>query len=300
MKTSRPKTLRPETVAHSGAKPLHYAALLLGNIALALGPLFVRVADSGAVSAGFWRLFLALPLLALLARWNRQPLFGYSRRELGLVTIAGVFFALDLASWHIGIERTRLGNATLFGNSGSVILMIWGLVAIRRRPRAIEVLAVVMATVGAVVLLGRSLEIGARTLAGDLFCIVAGLLYVVYILVIQQARGRFGSWSLLFLSSLAGCPVVAGIALAMGEPFWPHDWGPLIGLTLASQIVGQGLLVYALRHFPPLVVGLALLTQPIVSVLVGWLAFREVLSGPDALGMALVGAALVLARLADR
>ncbi|KAJ8139367.1 hypothetical protein OY671_007423 [Metschnikowia pulcherrima] len=178
--------------------------------------------------------------------------------------------------------------------------MIWGLVAIRRRPRVIEVSAVVMATVGAVVSSGRSSEIGARTSAGDSFCIVAGSLYVVYISVIQQARGRFGSWSSSFSSSLAGSPVVAGIASAMGEPFWPHDWGPSIGSMSASQIVGQGSLVYASRHFPPSVVGSASSTQPIVSVSVGWSAFHEVSSGPDASGMASVGAASVSARSADR
>ncbi|WP_292682343.1 hypothetical protein [Novosphingobium sp.] len=35
----------------------HLAALLAGNVALALGPMWVRLADSGPVSAGFgaWR-----------------------------------------------------------------------------------------------------------------------------------------------------------------------------------------------------------------------------------------------------
>lgn len=37
------------------ANPLHFAALLGGNAALALGPWFVRVADTGPVSAAFWR-----------------------------------------------------------------------------------------------------------------------------------------------------------------------------------------------------------------------------------------------------
>jgi drug/metabolite transporter (DMT)-like permease len=60
--------------------------------------------------------------------------------------------------------------------------------------------------------------------------------------------------------------------------------------------VGQGLLVYALRHFEPLIIGIALLTQPAVGALVGWLAFDEVLLPLDYLGIALVGSALVLAR----
>ncbi len=277
----------------------HFLALLTGNVALALGPWFVRIADSGPVSAGFWRLALALPLLALFARARREPMWGFPLRDWVIVSVAGVVFALDLASWHIGIEMTRLGNATLFGNSGSVILMVWGLIAMQRRPHLREYAAVAMALGGAGLLLGRSMEIDARTLVGDLFCILAGLFYVVYILGIRNVRERFGSWSLLFWSSLAGCPVLLVIALALGEPVLPQHWLPVIGLMISSQIIGQGLLVYAIGHFPPLVIGLVLLTQPAVSVLAGWFAFGEVLALPDAIGMALVGAALVLARVTE-
>ncbi|MCH7628321.1 DMT family transporter [Novosphingobium percolationis] len=277
----------------------HFAALLAGNVALALGPWSVRLADTGPVASGFWRLALALPLLALLANRNRQPLTGMGRAAWIAVAAAGVLFALDLASWHIGIARTRLGNASLFGNSGSLILMAWGMIAAHRRPRAAEVLAIVAALAGSAILLGRSLEIDHKTLAGDLFCILAGLFYVFYILLIQRARASFGSWALLFHSSVAGAPVLLGIALALGEQVWPHHWGPLIVLMLGSQIVGQGLLVYALRHFPPLVIGLALLTQPAISVVAGWFAFGETLGLLDGFGMALVATALVLARLGE-
>jgi drug/metabolite transporter (DMT)-like permease len=55
-------------------------------------------------------------------------------------------------------------------------------------------------------------------------------------------------------------------------------------------------MVFALRYFPPLVVGLALLTQPAVASVYGWLAFGEVLSGLDIVGMVLVGAALAVSR----
>ena len=122
------------------ASAWHFAALLAGNAALAFGPWFVRLADAGPVSAGFWRLALPIPLIALLA-WRERGAAPLDRRLLWLAALAGVFFAIDLASWHIGIEMTRLGNAVLFGNSGSVILVLWGLVALRRRPLPREALA---------------------------------------------------------------------------------------------------------------------------------------------------------------
>jgi drug/metabolite transporter (DMT)-like permease len=213
---------------------------------------------------------------------------------------AGLFFAFDLASWHIGINATRLANATLFGNAGSILLMAWGLIAVRRLPRAGEVLAFVTAITGAAILMGRSLQINAVSFHGDLLCLLAGVFYTFYILLLQGARVQLGSWSLLFWASVAGAPPLLAFALAIGEPVWPHSWWPLIALMLGSQVLGQGLLVFSLRHFSPLIIGLSLLTQPAVAVLAGWFAFDEKLTRWDGIGMALVGAALVLARAGEK
>jgi len=84
--------------------------------------------------------------------------------------------------------------------------------------------------------------------------------------------------------------------LINGEPVWPNDWTPILILFISSQLVGQGLLVFSLRHFPPLVIGLALLTQPAVAALIGYQVFGEVLTLLDIAGMVLLGSALVLAR----
>ena len=275
---------------------LRLAALLGGNAALALGPWWVRLADTGPVSAGFWRLSLALPLLALLALSSRQPLRGLPAPALWGAAGTGLFFGLDIASWHIGIGQTRLGNAALFGNAGSIVVAAWGLVALHRAPRSGEWLAFAAAIAGSAILMGRSLELDAKSFAGDLACLLAGLFYAVYIVLLQNLRGRLGSWSLLTWSSLASAPVLLAIALIRGEPVWPHDWSPVMALALGSQVVGQGLLVFAMRHFPPLVIGLALLCQPAIAVVAGWLVFGESLGPLDAAGMLLVAAALVLAR----
>ena len=275
----------------------HFAALIAGNVALALGPWLVRLADTGPVSAAFWRLFLPIPLIAFLAWRGRSP--GKIDWRLALLVMAaGVFFSLDLASWHIGIEQTRLGNAVLFGNSGSVILMVWGLIALRRAPSWRESGGVLAALVGAAILLGRSLEISTATFIGDLFCLFAGVCYAFYLLPAQRARAVLGQWSVLLLVSLAASPLLLGMAVFAGEPVWPGEagWTPVLLLALSSQVIGQGLLVYSLRHFPPLIIGMALLTQPAVAATIGWVVFGELLVPLDILGMVLVGTALILAR----
>ncbi|MEL6528677.1 MAG: DMT family transporter [Pseudomonadota bacterium] len=275
-------------------------ALLGGNVALAMGPWFVREADTGPVSAAFWRLFLALPFLVVFARVAGQRIGGMPSKTLVLVAIGSTAFALDLASWHVGIGMTRLGNATLFGNAGSIILLFWGFIVARMLPRGLEWLAIVCALGGAAILLGRSLEISTETLVGDLFCLTAGVLYAVYLITLQGERTRFGSWSLLVWVSVFACPVLLTLALALGEPVWPTDWTPILILFVTSQLIGQGLLVFSLGHFPPLVIGLALLTQPAVAAMIGYARFGEVLMPLDVVGMVLLGSALVVARASQR
>ena len=275
-------------------------ALLLANLALALGPWFVRLADTGPVAAGFWRLTIALPLILALSLREPATRRRVSGATLAIVAGAGVFFALDLASWHVGIAATKLGNASLFGNAGSVILMAWGLIAARRAPRVLELAAILAALAGAALLMGGSLEISHASFVGDLFCLLAGLFYAVYILLLRPARARLGQFSLLFWSTLTGLPILLAVAALLGERIVPHNWTPLLILAMSSQVIGQGLLIYSLKNFTPLVIGLALLTQPAVSALTGWLAFDETLGAGDVLGMVLLAGALAMAKAGDR
>jgi drug/metabolite transporter (DMT)-like permease len=101
----------------------------------------------------------------------------------------------------------------------------------------------------------------------------------------------------LILASLFGAAYLLPFALVTGEQVIPQDWTGVLLLALASQVVGQGLLVYALGEVPPLVVGLALLTQPAVSAVIGWLVYAELLTPLDFLGAAAIAVALVLVRL---
>ena len=300
METARSEEAKLDAHVRAPSAALLLAALLAGNVALAVGPWLVREADTGPVSAAFWRLFLALPFLVVFARMAGQKLSGMPRKTLALVALGALAFASDLASWHIGIGMTRLGNATLFGNAGSIILLFWGFIAARMLPRGAEWLAIICALAGAGILLGRSLEISTETFIGDLFCVTAGLLYAVYLLTLQGARSKFGSWSLLVWVSIFACPYLLAIALALGEPVWPTDWTPVVILFVTSQLIGQGLLVYSLGHFPPLVIGLALLTQPAVAAVIGYAVFGEVLTALDIIGMVLLGSALVVSRASQR
>lgn len=276
-----------------------FAALLIGNLALAFGPWLVRLADVGPVAAGFWRLALAVPFLLVLifVRVGGRQKLRLTTPLLAGVVIAGWFFAADLGAWHVGIHLTKLANATLFANLSSFAFAAYGFWLARTRPSAVQVAALFLAGVGVALLMGGSYELSPRNLRGDLLSVLAALFYTGYLVAIGRARQTMAALPLLGLATIAAAPPLLAASLLLGETVMPDAWTPLLLLALGSQVVGQGLLVYAIGHLTPLVVGLGLLTQPATAAAIGWFVYGERMTPLDGVGAVAIGAALVLVRL---
>ena len=274
-----------------------FVALLVGNLALAGGPFLVRHAGVGPVAAGFWRVTLAIPFLWLIARLLKQPVRVQRRAVTIAIGAAALFFAADLAAWHAGILLTKLGNATLFGNISSFFFAAWGLWLARRWPSAVQALALALAAAGCAALMWSSAELSAAHLRGDLLSAFAGLLYTGYLILVERTRGAVQPLPLLFIASLFASAFLLPAALLAGERIIPADWSALFALALCSQVAGQGLLVYALGHVPPLVIGIAMLTQPALSALLGFIYYGEAFTALDWTGAAAIVLALILVRL---
>lgn len=276
-----------------------FAALIGGNVALSFGAMLVRLADTGPTASAFWRMTIALPLILLFA-WRESGGRPPPRPAILIAAVAGIFFALDLGTWHIGIHHTKIANATLFGNCASLLLVLWGVFLTRTLPRGWQALAVLLAFAGSALLMGQSYELSRDYLIGDLLSLLAGVLYTCYVILMQRVRGTLAPWTALGIASIVCVPVLLGTAFTLGEAIMPRDWTPLILLALTSQVVGQGLMIWSLPRFSPLVLGLTLLIQPAIAALAGWLMFDERLGTLDIFGGMLVGAALVLIRLPSR
>lgn len=257
------------------------------------------------MQSAFWRLGVAIiPLLLLVRLIPSQRITVAPGRALwGGVALAGVFFAGDLLAWHLGIVRTTLANASLFSNLAGFIMMVWGIVVLRMRPSPRQVAVMLVALMGALCLLGASAELSLRHLAGDLLCLLSAMFYAGYLLAIGKARGTLPSLAVLAGSTIAGSVALLPVVLLSPAPLLPSSiegWLPLIALGLGSQVIGQGLVVYALAHLPPAVSGVGLLMQPVFAGIIGWTMFNEIMGPLELFGSVLILAALISQSLPAR
>lgn len=275
-------------------------ALLLGAGGIGLAPILVRFAgDEGAgpAAAAFWRLALALPLLAGWARIDRSP--APARRDALLLVLAGLFFAADLAFWHVSILRTRVANATLLACLASALAALAAWALFRERIRGLVLAGLAVALAGAVLLMRGSA--GTRRLEGDLLGVLAAVFYAAYLLAVGRLRARCSTAATMAWSGLgASAGLLAAVAIA-GEPLLPataKGWLWVAALALVAQVGGQTLIAYALAHLSMAFSAVSLLVQPLVAACAAWALFGESL-GPWQLGGGLlILAGVAVARLA--
>ena len=115
-----------------------------------------------------------------------------------------------------------------------------------------------------------------------------------------RARNDMAAWPVLAWTTLTSALPLLLFALMLGERIMPGNWTPLIALALLSQIVGQGLMIYAIGKVAPLLFGIVLLIQPVVSAAFGWYLYEEQLGLADWVGAAMIGLAMVIVRQPDK
>jgi drug/metabolite transporter (DMT)-like permease len=274
--------------------------LLAAACVLGLAPILVRLTETGPAAAGFWRFLFAMPLLLILTA--RPGGEGIGRPSKWMM-LAGLFFALDLSFWHYGIVMTSVANATVLCNLTPVVVTLFGWLVFRERPARLFILALVLAMGGAFAMAAAaSGQQGTNPLLGDLFSLSVSLWYSGYFLAVKAARSSAGAMRITFWATGLGVPLLGAVALLLGEDMIPASaagWAACVGLGV-MHVVGQGGVAWSLGKLPASVTAVTILIQPIVASLLSWWVFGETLTPIQALGGALVLAAIVLAQWSSR
>ncbi|MEY9196339.1 drug/metabolite transporter (DMT)-like permease [Sinorhizobium fredii] len=286
----------------SQQQSLAMAALLMGGVAIAGSPIFVRLSEVGPMATAFWRVALALiPLLAW--SWLAKDT-GADRRperlsDYALLVLPGVFLAIDLGAWHLSLTMTSVANATLLANLAPVFVTLASWALFRSPVSRIFLAGLVTAVAGVVVLKGGPGALGGGDLIGDGIAIVAAMFYAGYILAIGQLRSRFGTNRIMIWSTASAAVCTLPMAVLAEPALLPptgFGWAILFGLAFVSHAGGQVAITYALAFLAPAFSSLTLLVQPVVAAVLAWVLLSEPVGVMQATGGAIVLIGILIAR----
>ncbi len=287
------------------------AALVLGTVATAFNPVFVRLSDLEPAGSAFHRMLWALPLMGAWlfrearAKGSLQLSTSGSPRPIHdrwLLALCGLFFAADLTALHWSIQLTSAANAILFLNAQPIYVVLGAWLLFGERASLRFLIGAATAMAGAALMLGESAQFGGERLLGDGLGIAAGVFYAGYILAASELRARASSAAINTWTCLIACPLLLAVALVTGQGVIPGTFQGLflmIGLGVICQACGQGFIVWGMAHLTAGYTAVVLLLAPVASAVFAWALLSESLTGLQLAGILVVLGGIYMANRAS-
>ena len=266
---------------------------VLGASCIAFSGILVRLSGAAPSTATVFRALYAVPFLVVLAVPEERRLGRSSGRARLLAVGAGLFFAVDLTTFHLAIQEMGAGLATVMGNLQVIVVGIVAWLLLGERPSRRVLTGAPLAVVGVILISGvvGGGAYGRDPGLGVAYGIVTACSYAGYLLLIRRARtpGRFvGPVRDATLATVVG-GLLGGILLGdlVIVPSWPeHGW--LIVLAISAQVAGGLLIAASLPFLPAVVSSLILLSQPVAAVALAAVLLGEAPSPFQVAGVGLV------------
>ena len=293
---------------NQGQRTRAIIAVVAGAVFISFAAIFAKKAmqaDIGPMASAFWRLVLAIPIFAVIAlpalRRSMSGSPGSAIRWTPLLFLPGLFFGLDLLTWHLAFTYTTAGVSTLLANVSVVFVGVggWWLLKERLDWRWAAGASFAMAGIAGLALMSQPGKGAPNPLLGNMLSLGTAVCYAAYLLSAKVLRGTTPA-AIVMLSVVSFAPVVLLISVwAFDERLMPGSseaWIWLAGMAIVPQSLGQGLVIWGLRNLPASFSAVVLLIQPVATTVWGGLILGEATSQWDiGLGI-LVLAGIVLAR----
>ena len=241
--------------------------------------LFGRVGPAGAVML---RLVGAAVVLVIATRVIRTPATRYTSRDRAVAAAFGLVLAGMNWSFYESIARIPLGVAVTIEFSGPLCL---ALVSSRRWADGIWAAA---AGTGVALLasgIGHKLDAG-----GVAFALLAGVLWVAYILLSKETGQRFEAATGLAWAMVVGGLAVLPIGIVDGGSHLlrPSVLGLGFVVAVMSSVIPYTLELLALRRVTPRAFGVMMSIDPALATAAGFIVLGQHLDTREWVALALV------------
>ncbi len=239
-------------------------------------------------------------LLLVAARVVLRPRERVAARHLPEL-VACAFFGItaNMLLFIAGLARTTATNAVVIGTTIPVFT-VGVAVALRKEAATIaKVLGLVVACVGAMVIVGAArFEVGNGQLAGNLLVVANSLSFSIYLVISRRLLSIYSpvtivSWTFVF-GALGILPFGAPSLVAAAPHLSPRAWSCIAYIVVFPTVGTYFLNMFALQKVPASLVAIYIYVQPVIGALMAAAALDERPSRSTYVGGALIGAGIWL------
>ncbi|MEU1122546.1 DMT family transporter [Streptomyces sp. NPDC005899] len=296
----------PETTA-ARHRRLGYLALAVSTLGVGSALIFVRLSEVDPTATLMWRMVVATCLVGAMTvpRGSRPALREVTRRDMGLLLVASLVAGLDLLANQWAVLYTSVANTALLMNLSPVFLLLLAGLVLRQHIPPAKIGVTVLALLGcAMVVLGDAgtSASGDRSTLGDALALSSAALYATFMLLTKHLRERVPTALIMLTNSAVIAVMLAPVTALTSDPVLPGSAGGyllIFAYALVSQLLGHGLMTYALGVVDAGLASMSVLLRPVVAAALGWMVLDETMGLSQVAGGVVILASLFLFQWLD-
>lgn len=214
--------------------------------------------------------------------------------DYALLLLSGVLSCVDLLSNHWAVEFTSVANANILMNLSPAFVVLFSWLFFQEKFSFMQLVALFMALVGSgLVILSDTAGIHSanQPMFGNLLALNSAVFYAIYLLLIKRLRLVFDAKKIIMWNSLTIFILMLSVLLPSVETLLPqtlHGFVIIIMLAIISQIIGHGLMIWALKHVTPSLAIMSSMARPVSAIILAWIILGESVTNIQMLGGAIV------------
>ncbi|OXS59905.1 EamA family transporter [Cohnella sp. CIP 111063] len=271
--------------------------LVVGMIAISFAPILVRYSDAPVSVQGMYRMLFTVLLMLPFGMRQLRATASISRKDWGLLGLAGFFLALHFLLWMASLTYTSIASSTIILTLEPVFVMIGAYFVFRDRIGKLPLLGLTLALAGAFVVGSGDFRISGEAFKGDMLSFLGMLAVVVNMLLAKVILRRVSSYlySLIVFAIAFVCFAIYNAALGINVvDYVPREWLIFVLLAIVPTVLGHMIFNWLLQYVSPTTISMSVLAEPVGASLLGLMLFGEMLTTSQLIGGAFIIAGLLL------
>ena len=268
-----------------------YVLCLLGGFFLSWGGLIIRLFETNDI----WQILLIRSLFFIIAL-TAFLFITYKKNTIKVIKnsgfpaiIAGLFLSLSFVAYVVAMSKTTVANVVFIISTQTIFLALFGFLFLKEKITLKGLIAITLAFVGMLVMVGDSINQG--TLFGNIVAFAIPINFTILVMIIRKFPDLDMVPAIFYSGIFSG---IYGLLLASNLTFSSNDI--LMGFLLGVPQLAFGFICVTIgtKTTKAVTVGLLMLLETIFAPIWVWIFLNEVPPISVFMGGAIIISAVIL------
>ena len=284
--------------------PITIPVLIIGVISVSFAAIFIKLIGLAGpvhpIVIAAWRLIItALIIIPVGMVMLRGRLWEVVKKHGGILGIGGFLLGAHFIFWIASLNYTSVASSVVIVCTNPIWVGLASHFVLKERPERNEVIGIVLAVVGAMIIGWGDFSVSHRALLGDVLALFGAFLASGYILLGRKVRMDLKLLEYITPVYTTAALVVVPITLVLGLPLGGYSGSVYLlfaALAIIPQLIGHTSFNWALKYVTATVVAISILGEPVIATVLAYFILHESVSGIVVMGgvITLIGIGVAL------